>query len=330
MLRKTKRISPRSTTSKRPRPVLGYDLGGTKVHVGAVSPEGLILESHQEAVVIGQGKKALIDQLARLGRPFIEKYGIEAVGLASAGPLDPTSGELLDPTNFRTKGERWGVFPIAPLLEKALKRPVKLENDAASAVLAENWVGGAINVRNCMVITLGTGLGTAIICNGTLVRSGRYLHTEAGHLILDPSDKSMLCGCGNYGCSETYLSGVNFAKRVSKKLKRDVSGEELVRMAGAKNKTVLQAFEEYADKMAQAIHNYVVIFSPEAILFSGSFSKASTLFLPGTRKRLKELLKNRRQGIDLMPATAISPLGTDSGLIGAARVALVSDRVRGL
>jgi len=303
--------------------VLSYDLGGTKVAVGVIDTRGKVLDETRVPVRISEGKAAVIHQLADLGLDLLKKHkGIKKVGFASAGPLDPSSGTLLDPTNFMTGGKSWGKFPIAKLLSAKLKKTVYLENDAAAAILAEHWVGAAKKYQNAMILTLGTGLGTGIIANGELVRAGRLQHPEAGHLILKADDASAPCGCGNLGCAEAYLSGRNFERRAQKKLgSPNLMGAEIASLARNGDIRAKECFAEYAKMMAIAIHNYVVIYCPEIVVFTGSFAATSDLFIPDTQKHLESLLARRRVGIDFMPKLAVSKLQNQAGLVGGGYVA---------
>ena len=111
------RKNPDSRSSKK---VLAYDLGGTKVHVGIVTASGKILEELRVPVVTAQGKNAVIAQLAELGKDFLAKHpNVQEVGLASAGPLDPVRGLLLDPTNLAGPDGHWGKVPIARQIGRA-------------------------------------------------------------------------------------------------------------------------------------------------------------------------------------------------------------------
>lgn len=310
--------------------VLAYDLGGTKVAVGVVNSRGKVLKEIRVPVVIEKGKSAVIAQLADLGGQFLKTHPeIRQVGIASAGPLDPVKGVLLDPTNFASKQGTWGTVALAKILSRKLKRPAALENDAAAAMLAEHWVGAARGYDNAMILTLGTGLGTGIIANGELVRAGHYLHPEAGHLVLNAGDQSAPCGCGNLGCAEAYLSGRNFARRVRPRFaKPDLTAKDVAELARKKDPRALAAFDEYAFLMAVAIHNYAVIYAPEIVVFTGSFAEAADLFLPSTREHLKKLLARRRVGIDMLPKLKVSSLSNQAGLIGAARVALTRKKIK--
>lgn len=303
---------------------LAYDLGGTKVAVGAVDDRGEILEEMRQPVVIQRGKAAVIDQLAALGVDVMSRHPrIRHGGIASAGPLDPLRGHLLDPTNFTSAEGSWGVTPISKLLSRKLGIPVTLENDAAAAMLAEHWIGRAKGYANAMILTLGTGLGTGILCNGGLVRAGHHFHPEAGHMILRAGDASAPCGCGNQGCAEAYLSGRNFERRVSARLgDPGLTGKALADLARGGDGRALAAFAEYAELMAIAIHNYVVLYCPEIVVFTGSFAAASDLFLTETRRHLERMLARRRAGVDLLPELAVSALDNQAGLIGGAYVAM--------
>ncbi|OFZ19720.1 MAG: hypothetical protein A2X94_16835 [Bdellovibrionales bacterium GWB1_55_8] len=306
-------------------PVLAFDLGGTKVAVGVVNSRGRILDEIRVPTVFQEGKDAVIRQLSELGQGFLDRYPrIKYVGVASAGPLDPAKGILLDPTNFSSReGKKWGTVPLAKLLSTRLKRKVFLENDAAAAVLAEHWIGAAKGYRNAIILTLGTGLGTGMICENELVRAGRGQHPEGGHVILDFNDSSAPCGCGNIGCAEAYLSGRSFTRRARVRLGReDLDAKAIADLARAGDPKFLELFDEYSRVMAVAIHNYVVLYAPEIVIFTGSFANTADLFLEKTRKQLLQLLARRRQGVDLLPKLALSRLENNAGLIGGALVAL--------
>lgn len=302
---------------------LAYDLGGTKVALGVVLGSGKIIKQTRVLLDFEKGPQGIIEQLAELGRPYLQQYPeIKRIGLASAGPLDPKRGLLLDPTNMFTGAKSWGVIPICSILEKKLKRPVLLENDAAAAALAEAWTGAAKKIKNVMVLTLGTGVGVGVICNGNLLRAGRGLHPEASHIVIGEGDRSAPCGCGNLGCIEAYLSGKNFALRSSKLfLKEDLDSKSIAALARKKNKPALAAFEDYANHLATALASWVVLFTPELVVFTGSFAEAEDLFLEKAKKALVPLLSRRRAGIDLLPRLSLSPLQNSAGLLGAAYVA---------
>lgn len=304
--------------------VLAYDLGGTKVAVGVVNSKGKILEELRVPVVLEQGKDAVIQQLADLGNQLIKRFPkIKKVGIGSAGPLDPIKGVFLDPTNFKSSKGSWGKVPITSILTKKLKRPVFLDNDAAAAMAAEHWLGAAKGYDNAMILTLGTGLGTGMVCNGILERAGRHLHPEGGHMIIGWNDKTAPCGCGNLGCAEAYLSGKNFEARTRVKLgNATITNPEIANLARKGDARAKEAFEEYSQLMATTIRNFAVLYSPEIVVFTGSFAATQDLWIQQTRTHLERLMVRRRVGVDLMPELAISELDNTAGLLGAAYVAI--------
>lgn len=290
--------------------------------MAAVDEKGRLYGEHRAPVQLNAGFRGLVNQFGEMGRPLIQKYKIKNVVIASAGPLDPIRGLLLNPTNLKTHGEEWGVVPLVREVQKKLKLPVVLENDAAAAVLAEHWLGAGRKTDDLVVVTLGTGLGVGVFTNGQLVRSGRHLHPEAGHITIDYKDREWLCGCGNFGCAEAFLSGVNFTKKMAEVLERPgLSGETLVQLARQGDHKAILEFEKYGKRLAAFIYSLSVIFSPKKVVLSGGFSHSADLFLPSCEQELTQLMRTRRKGCDLLPKVLISPFRDEAGLLGAAYVA---------
>lgn len=298
--------------------VIGIDLGGTKIAAAVVDKNGKI---HKEIKVPTQsegGWKSLREQLIGLCKDF-SAHKPKAIGIGSAGPLHAPSGQLLDPTNFGWKSPL--KVHITRELSKSLRLPVMLENDAAAAVLAEHWKGKAKN--NSVVITLGTGLGVGVIANGKLVRGGRELHPEGGHLLLRPGDTSALCGCGNYGCAEAFLSGKNFAKRAGLILgMQNLDAITLDEMAKDGHVQATKLFQEYGQLLGEFLHNLVVLYYPEEVILTGSFANTSSHFLSISQERLHQLIERRLKTIPLMPKIRISRLQNKAGVLGGAYIAL--------
>jgi predicted NBD/HSP70 family sugar kinase len=220
-----------------------------------------------------------------------------------------------------TEGEHWGAFSIVDALNRRTGLSWQLENDAAAAVRAEAWQGESRSVSNHITLTLGTGLGVGVWLNGKLLRSGRFLHPEAGHIIIEYKEKEVLCGCGNYGCAEAYLSGVNFSRWVSERWGESLNGEDLVARARAGDQKAKTEFEGYARRLAVYLSSLVVLFCPERVVLSGGFSHSADLFLPQTQVELEKLLSTRREGVDLLPTLAVSKFQDEAGVLGAAQLA---------
>lgn len=323
----SKKTPKKKTKTDRSLSVLAYDIGGTKVHAAIVNARAEVLDEIRTPIDFSKGKTEVFRQWIDVGQKLLAHHRkVSRVGIASAGPLDPIRGVLLDPTNFSSRGETWGVVPISKLLSKGLGGlSVRLENDAAAAMLAEHWVGAARGIDDALILTLGTGVGTGILVGGKLVRAGRGLHTEGGHIIIRAGDESAVCGCGNLGCVEAFLSGRNFERRSHMKLGSEsilVSGAELAARARAGNAQIQAFFEEYAELLAIAIHNFVVLYAPRVVVLAGSFANAADLFLDRARDHLEMLLVRRRHGVDFMPRLVVSSLQNRAGVLGGAYLAL--------
>ncbi len=299
---------------------LCFDLGGTKLACALVDARGRVRLYRRTQIVMARGFDGLIESFREVSEEHLkESKNVNAVAVSSAGPLDPSTGVLLDPTNFLTAGKGWGVLPLKDRLQKIFKRPVIVENDAACAVLAEVWRGQARGIKNAMVMTLGTGLGIGVVANGTLVRAGRNLHTEAGHLPLNAWSKHHRCACGARGCAESYLSGSHFAREVGRALGLPkLTGEELVKMALNNDRRIGEWMTIYARRLALAIRMYAMIYAPEVVVLAGGFAGAAPFFLPKTKKLLVPLFRRHTRGINLLPTVKISKFKDEAGVIGAA------------
>ena len=179
---------------------------------------------------------------------------------------------------------------------------MRIENDAAAAVLGEKWRGGHGRARNIVAITVGTGVGLGVLCNGALVRAGRGLHTELSHVPLNITDKDYACGCGAFGCVEAYLAGSHFTRRIERHAGRPLHGVDVVRLADEGDPfTSAKPSPSTVDIWRRPSGLLSIGFAPEVVVLSGGFSHAARLFLNETHRVLPGLLSRYRQGVDLLP-----------------------------
>lgn len=299
--------------------VIGIDIGGTKIAAGIVTEQGKLLREVKAQTHLHDGWPGLRKQLVEICRDLKDKK-TKAIGIGSAGPLHAPSGKLLDPTNFGWHQAK--AIPLTTDLQKILRLPVTLENDAAATALAERWKGSGGN--DFVVLTLGTGLGIGVICDGQLVRGGRQLHPEGGHILLRSGDPTAPCGCGLFGCAEAFLSGKKFDERAEKKHGEKLKGTEWANRADSGDKAAKALFAEYSELLADYLVNIVVLYYPKKVIFAGSFAATHSQFLPATRERLASLLSRRLKTIPLLPELRASRLGTKSPILGGAYIALNS------
>lgn len=307
--------------------IAALDIGGTKVHGGLVDESGKLLKHERHPVKVKEGPEAFFRQLIAVLESLTAGTKVKKVGIGCAGPLNSKTGELLDPTNFFTHGKSWGRMSLLkPLQEHFPQWSFHLDNDAAAAVLGEHWLGQT-KTDSLAVITLGTGVGIGVLVDGKLQRSRQGLHPESSHIPLNFMRKPAPCGCGNFGCIEAYLAVPHFVRRLATLWKmKDLSGEKLAQLARANDTRALRAFEYYGEWMAQSLRALAVLYGPEVVSLTGGFAYTAQWFLPSVEKRLPELLKRYREGVDLLPRVQVSKLGDNLSVLGAARVGMVAGR----
>lgn len=279
---------------------VGIDIGGTNTVFGIVDRRGNLLcdgsvstRSHGEVTLF-------IDELYQTLSPLIDQVG--GVGEIRGLGVGAPNGNFFKGTIEFAPNLPWkGVIPLASLLQDAFSLPAILTNDANAAAIGEMTYGAARGMKDFIMITLGTGLGSGIVANGQLIYGHDGFAGELGHIIVDP--KGRLCGCGRYGCLETYVSATGIARTMREILERD-PGDCLLRGLPAQeiqsksirdaalqgDKLALEAFEFTGQVLGQQLANFVAFSSPEAIILFGGLSKARDLILKPTLHHMEENL----------------------------------------
>ena len=195
--------------------IIGVDVGGTKVAAGLVQPDGTITKQVRVPMLADgtpqdgfASVKSAIDALLA-GTP---SQTIQGIGICSPGPLDPKTGVVINPPNLPC----WRDFPLGPETAKAYALPVRIDNDANAAGLAEALWGAGSEYRNVFYATLGTGIGTGVIFDQQVYHGRTGAAGEGGHMSIDY--RGPLCGCGKRGCIEVLASGPAIARRAQRKL----------------------------------------------------------------------------------------------------------------
>ena len=212
-------------------------------------------------------------------------------------------------------------YNIVEELNKKINIQIKIKNDAKAAALAENKYGCLKNYNRSLFLTLGTGIGGAVIINNKLLNTGELPGLEIGHMVIDKN--GIKCNCGRKGCFERYASMKAFKNNLRESLgySQNVSGKELLSIINNTNKNdenykkIEKVKREYIENLALGIANLVNIFEPEAIGIGGSFVYFSEVLLEDLKKEIleKDLLFNKRKEINIKTAV----LGNEAGLIGA-------------
>jgi len=240
------------------------------------------------------------------------------MGIGFPGPLNAETGTIFNPPNL----QGWDSVPLRDILEKELKVPVAIENDANAAALGEWWKGAGSGADSLFCITLGTGVGGGIILDGKVWHGASSIAGEIGHTTVIRD--GIKCSCGNIGCLEAYACSGGILKRVNDALlnERDNGMQPLTnlkqvnQMAMQGNEIVLNVIKETGVILGIAIANIANLLNPEMIvLFGGVTNLGEHLVVP-----LKEEVKGRafKKATDSL-RIELSQLGDNSGILGAAR-----------
>ena len=294
------------------------DIGGTKIAVGAVDDNGRVL-SRTQAPTDPEDYSGSIELIARMLRETVQSAGVElaGIGIGSTGPVDPMRGEFGD-VDF-LPGWR-GKSPVRDLA-KIFNVRVALENDGDAAALAEAGWGAGRNRTRLIYVTVGTGIGGGMIFDGKLYRGVDGAHPEVGHQVVDPAGPA--CSCGFRGCWESLAAGPAMVAWIESHAPADyphrggITAKKICELARQGDAVALQAVDHEAYYLGLGLANLINLFTPDAIVLSGSVMKSAPLFLD----RIRAVI---RSGCRFVPAEktelTLASLGDDTNLIGAARV----------
>lgn len=279
--------------------ILGVDLGGTNIVVGAMPADGsAMFAAHAEPTHAEDGADRVIARIVRLVEDAIvttmRETGIArtdfaGIGIGAPGPLDRESGVVLITPNLG-----WTNVPLRDRVTEAIGLPGALDNDANCATLGEWWIGAARGARHALGLTIGTGIGGGIVLDGALYHGASGIAGELGHTSIDSNGRR--CKCGNYGCLEAYASGPAIATRAREALDgqeasvlREMVRDDLIQITA---QTVYEAAErgdviardvvrDTARFLGTGIANLVNIFNPEVVVIAGGVTQAGdALFEP--------------------------------------------------
>ncbi len=303
--------------------ILCLDIGGTKIASAIVDDQMRTADVKVEPTPVHIGPQAVLDQITEIAKRTIERYsGIAGVSIASAGPLELETGSWLSPTNFLTNGKPWGRVELVRPLREVLGVPVFLENDAACAALGEFALEK--KYRSIAVITLGTGVGIGVIVNGELVRKDLYEHPEVSHIPLYAG--GAICECGLSGCIEAYLASTHFARRLSESQKTWLKTGDVVNAARVGERWALEAFDLYAEHLAQTFMILKTLYQPQMIAVSGGLAAISEMYYPKAIERFEQM-RAKMQSASAPVEFKVSPHTYELSLFGAAAKAfrMISD-----
>lgn len=295
------------------------DIGGTKIAVGLVDSQGKVRARLEFPTNPDGGFDLAFRRVTEGLRKLCGEMGVEVngIGVGSTGPVDPLTGAFGN-VNFFPAWE--GENPV-DLLAREFKVDVAMENDADAAALGEAYWGAGRGKRRLVYVTVGTGIGVAIIIDGKLYRGAGGAHPEIGHHVIDASGP--LCSCGARGCWETLAAGPAMVTWMQNEPASNspedlnLTAKQICELARQGDVRAMHAVETYARYLGLGLANTITFLVPDAIVLGGSVMNSTDLFMEGVRKVVRE---NCRlvpfEHAELIPAA----LGPDAPLAGAARV----------
>ena len=320
-------------TKKRHEYIVGVDLGGTNIVVGAMSADGkqhhamrsvpTSAELGAEGVadrIVGVIEGVILDTIAQTKAQRRDFIG---VGIGAPGPLDRDKGIVIVAPNLG-----WRNFPLRDRIAERLNLPATLDNDANCATVGEWWQGAAKGATNVIGMTIGTGIGGVLILDGKLFHGSSDVAGEIGHTTIDLNGRH--CKCGNYGCLEAYASGPAIATRAREVLVREetasllpslvdgrleaITAETVYRAAQKGDAVASEIVRDTARYLGAGIANLLNILNADVVVVAGGVTQAGdALFVP-----LRAEVRRRafRPAVD---ATQIVPgmLPGTAGVVGA-------------
>jgi glucokinase len=317
-------------------PLIGVDIGGTKVAAGLVDAATGDIRAQVRTPMAASGKAQ--DGLAAVEKAIglllkntgTEVHEVRGIGVCAPGPLDPTAGVIVNPPNVPC----WRDFPLAAELSKLYRVAVRLDNDANAAGLAETIWGAGRGYGNVFYVTIGTGIGTGIVLDGKILHGRTGAAGEGGHVSIDY--RGPKCACGKRGCIETLAAGPAIGKAARARLtERPGDSNLLLELAGGKidavtSEMVGQAFakgdriakevlEQTVEYLSYWLGNVVDLLEPEVVIVGGGVSLMLKPFFAELRKKLPVFCENQRAGETPIVA---SHYGEDAGIAGGAALCL--------
>ncbi len=311
---------------------IGLDLGGTNAVFGIVDGLGNIVEHTSIKTQEYDTAEAFVDAAVKALMPIIDKVGgintIEGMGIGA-----PNSN-FYDGTIAYAPNITWAhdcVVPFAKMFNERLSIPVSITNDANAAALGEMTYGVAKGMKNFIMITLGTGVGSGIVINGQMVYGSDGLAGELGHVIMR-RENGRLCGCGRNGCLEAYCSATGVARTAREfldnseepSLLREMKPEDItsleVSKAAAKGDALALRVYEFTGKMlGEACADFATFCSPEAFVFFGGLTKAGDLLMKPLLKSYTENVMGIFRGKAKFLISSLD--GAGAAVLGASAIA---------
>lgn len=310
---------------------IGVDLGGTNIAIGLVDDDKKMMIKDSVPTALPRSAQEIVEDIVALIKNLVQRSGLSLaearwVGLGAPGTANAETGIIEYASNLKFEN-----VPIKEMLEKALGRPVYIENDANAAAYGEYMAGAAQGGDSAIVITLGTGVGGGAIIDGHIYHGCNFAGGEFGHTVIRVGGRP--CSCGRRGCWETYSSATGLIKSTIEAMEADknsamwqivkgdlskVNGKTAFDGKRAGDATAIQVVDDYLRDLGQGLVNVINIFQPDVLCIGGGICKEGD----GIIKPLEEIIRAERYSRFAKKQTALraASLGNDAGIIGAAMI----------
>lgn len=303
--------------------VLGIDIGGTNIEYGLITEQG----ENQYSSFLKTGEIESIESLAETIKkeidPILKKEKLKLHGIGIGAPKgNYVTGCIEFAANLPWKG----VVEVKEVFEKIYGVNTILTNDANAAAYGEKMYGVGKEMRNFMVITLGTGIGTGTFMNGHLLHGEHGNAGELGHITIDPLGRE--CGCGRLGCLERYASASGIAISAKEKIEFYKGSSSLSKIAPseltAKNITMaakkgdplaLELFDDTCRILGKALANVTTVLDLDAFIFAGGLANAKRILTEPTKRYMDEVLMEDFKKVQIITSGLLSE---NSAILGAA------------
>jgi len=312
---------------------IGIDIGGTKIAGAVVDENGEILAEARVATQAGDSE-AIIDAVVEMIERLAIGRLISAAGVAAPGFIDSQQS-----TVYYTPNINWRNEPLRERLLSRLNLDITIDNDANAAGWAEYRFGAGRSLSDMTMLTIGTGVGGAIVSQGRLFRGGFGTGAELGHLRVVPD--GLPCGCGARGCIEQYgsgrallrmaneiadVGGIGLALADARREHGELDGLIVGTLIAERDPGAVHALEQLGHWLGQACASLSAVLDPEVFVFGGGVSIAGDLLLDPVRESYRQNLPAR--GYHPEPQFVIAELVNDAGVVGAADLARIHAQAR--
>lgn len=306
---------------------IGIDIGGTNTSLGLVDRQGHVLQHAKLRTGDYETLEAYIAAMAAEVARFRQHAGSDNItGIGVGAPNgNYYTGEIVDAANLRWKG----TIPMAKMMSEVLGFKVTLTNDANATAVGEMMYGAAKGMKDFIMVTLGTGVGSGFVANGQVIYGYTGFAGELGHVTVVQGGR--LCGCGKRGCLERYCSATGIVLTANewleqkndasllRDIKEPLTAKNIHEAADAGDKTAIEIYEYTGMMLGQALANAVAITSPRAVILFGGLAKSGDVLYEPTRKYMEENLLNVfRNTVEIIPSALPD---ADAAILGASALA---------